>query len=337
MESQSPYALPGGRRRRRRRGAVWTLAVLALAGAVLVWWVSPVGRDSSKHRTVTVATGVPTGVYGVYGSLLAPVLRDDLPGDTVRLLPSQGSVRNIEYVASGRADFGFTQADAVADYHGPARSRLRAVARLYDDYLQLIVPTDSRVRSVRDLRGLRVGLGQPGSGVNLIARRLLTAAGLNPDRDITAIPAGLDTAPDLLAAGRLDAFFWSGGLPTGAVQTLTRHFRVRLVDLGGLIGPLHRLGAVARYYRSAVMPADVYPGMSNPRPVRTIAVANLLVTTDAEDPSVVQRVTQAVIDSRDRIGAVVHSAQQVDLRTAIYTDPLPLDEGARRYYLSVKP
>lgn len=336
MDLPPTRPLPGGHRPARRRAA-WALAAVVVALATLVWWLSPMGRGSLRHGTVTVATGVPTGVYDLYGKLLAPVLRADLPGDRVRLLSSQGSVQNIDYVASGRADFTFAQADAVADYHGPARSRLRAVARLYDDYAQLIVPAGSGVTSARGLRGLRVGLGQPGSGVNLIARPILTAAGLDPDRDITAVPAGIDTAPGMLRSGRLDAFFWSGGLPTGAVQTLSEHFPVKLVQLGDLIGPLNALGAAARYYRSAVMPSDAYPGMRDSRAVPTIAVANLLITTDHEDPAVVQRVTQAVIDSRDRIGAVVHPAQQVDLRTAIYTDPLPLDEGARRYYLSVKP
>ncbi len=219
----------------------------------------------------------------------------------------------------------------------PRRSHLRAVARLYDDYMQLIVPAGSHVTSARDLRGLRVGVGQAGSGVNLIARRLLKAAGIDPDKDLTAVPAGIDTAPGLLMSGKLNAFFWSGGLPTGAVQSLTEHFPVKLVQLGDLLQPLHKLGAAAGYYRAAEMPADAYPHMRDERAVPTIAVANLLITTDHENADVVQRVTQAVIDSRDRIGAVVHSAQQVDLRTAIFTDPLPLHVGARRYYLSLKP
>ncbi len=330
------FPLPGGRRVSRRR-AVQTLIAAVIAAALLAWWLFPMGGEPYPPGPVTVATGVPTGVYDTYGKLLANPLQRDLPGRDVRLLPSQGSVQNIDYVASGRADFTFAQADAVADYHGPARAHLRAVARLYDDYMQLIVPAGSKVASARDLRGLRVGVGQSGSGVNLIARRLLTAAGLDPDKDLTAVPAGIDTAPGLLRSGKLNAFFWSGGLPTGAVQTLAEHFPCKLVELGDLLPALHRLGAAAGYYRAAEMPSDAYPHMVVVRAVQTIAVANLLITTDHENTEVVRRVTQAVIDSRDRIGAVVHSAQQVDLRTAIFTDPLALHEGARRYYLSLKP
>ncbi|MBY8887190.1 TAXI family TRAP transporter solute-binding subunit [Streptomyces sp. PTM05] len=320
-----------------RRRAVRAGLAGAIALGLLLWWLLPTGRPAFHQSSVTVATGVKSGVYDKYGQLLGPVLAKYLPGVSVHLLPSQGSVQNIDYVASGRADFTFAQADAVADYHGPQRSRLRAVARLYDDYMQLIVPADSKVTSARDLRGLRVGMGQPGSGVNLIAQRLVRAAGLTPGKDFTAVPAGIDTAPELLEQGKLDAFFWSGGIPTGAVQELAAHYPVKLVQLGDLVQSLHKLGAAADYYRAAVMPVDAYAHLHNTEAVPTIAVANLLITTDRADAALVERVTEAVIDSRDRIGAVVHSAQQVDLRTAIYTDPLPLHEGARRYYLSVKP
>ncbi|MEU1627868.1 TAXI family TRAP transporter solute-binding subunit [Streptomyces sp. NPDC020096] len=324
--------LPG-----RRQRIVRAATALALAAVLLLWVVLHSAGAPYPRGPVTIATGVPNGVYQKYGALLQGDLQHDLPGVSVRLMASQGSVQNLQYLATGQCDFTFSQADAAADYHGPGKSHLRAVARLYDDYMQLIVPASSKVKSVRDLRGLRVGTGQPGSGVNLIARRLLQAAGLDPAKDLTAVPAGVDTAPSLLESRHLDAFFWSGGLPTLAVQQLAREYPVKLVPLADLIKPLHRLGAAADFYRAAVMPQDAYPNMQHGQSVETIAVANLLVTTDRTDPALVQRVTQTVIASRDRIGAVVHSAQQVDLRTAIFTDPLPLHEGARRYYLSVKP
>jgi TRAP transporter TAXI family solute receptor len=108
------------------------------------------------------------------------------------------------------------------------------------------------------------------------------------------------------------------------------------VQLGDLVDELHAQGAPTRHYRAAVMPADAYPDVQNGRAVKTVAVANLLVTTDRTDPGLTEGVTRTVIDSRDRIGSQVHAAQLVDLRTAIFTDPLELHEGARRYYRSVK-
>ncbi|TVL92679.1 TAXI family TRAP transporter solute-binding subunit [Streptomyces sp. SAJ15] len=316
------------------------LAAAAAALALLLWWQLPLGGGGAPSGRVVLSTGVPTGVYAKYGSMLRDDLRRDLPEVRVRLLPSQGSVDNLQRLADGRASFAIATADAVAAYTGegrPGAERLRACARLYDDYMQLVVPQGSKVRSARDLKGLRVGVGEDRSGVQLITRRLLAAADLDFATDIKAARVGIDKMTGMLRRGELDAFFWSGGLPTNAVQDLADVFPVRLVQLGDLAEALHDQGDRTRYYRAAVMPADAYPKVRPGRPVKTIAVANLLVTTDRMDARLTESVTRTVIRSRDHIGEVVHAAQKVDLRTAVFTDPLELHEGAARYYRSVKP
>ncbi|MFJ5215105.1 TAXI family TRAP transporter solute-binding subunit [Streptomyces sp. NPDC088354] len=320
-----------------RRRVVQAVLAAAAATALLVWWLLPAEGPSYPTGAVSFSTGSRSGVYETYGKRLQPYLRTDLPGVRVRLVPSEGSVDNVRRVATGKADFAIAAADAVADYRGEGAGRLRACARLYDDYMQLVVPADSKVRSAKDLRGLRVGVGQPSSGVNLIARRLLTAAGLGHEGDVRRKAVGIDTAPQLLREGKLDAFFWSGGLPTKAVTDLAERSDVKLVQLGDLVTALHSGDDESGYYRQAVMPADAYPMIQGGRAVQTIAVANLLITTDRQDTGLVERLTRTVIDSRDRIGQEVHAAQLVDLRTAVFTDPLPLHAGAERYYRSVKP
>ncbi|MCX4723340.1 TAXI family TRAP transporter solute-binding subunit [Streptomyces sp. NBC_01306] len=330
-----PKALP---RLSRRRALQGTAALLVVSG-LLMWWLLPIGPPS-PHGTVTFSTGVRTGVYQLYGKLLSPTLAHDMPGVDIHLQPSEGSQQNLARVATGKSDFTIATADAIAKYiedGKPGADRLRGCARLYDDYVQLAVDDSSTVKRAADLRHKRVAVGQPGSGVRLIADRVLRAAGLDPVKDITAVPAGIDTSPGLLQAGRIDAFFWSGGLPTDAVRDLAARRPIRLVPLDDLVTRLHAAGGTTRYYRSAVMPADAYRQARNGAPVPTIAVANVLVTTDREDPKLTEGFTRSVIRSRDRIGRQVHAAQLVDVRTAIYTDPLKLDEGARRYYRSVKP
>lgn len=340
----APTDRPAHQRAVRRARLLRAGAVLAVAATLLAWWLTGSDGAPEPRGTVGFSTGVPYGVYDRYGSMLSEAVRTALPGLRLRLDPSAGSVENLERVDSGRDAFAIAAADAVADY--PGRSRLRAIARLYDDYLQLIVPDDSPVRTIKDLRGLRVGVGRDKSGVNLVAGRLLRAAGLDPGRDIRPVHLGITESGEALRQGRIDAFFWSGGLPTTAVTRLSEEFArahsaIRLVPLGDLAAPLRRLGGDsggAEPYRSAVMPADAYPA-ARPRgaAVRTIAIANLLVTRQDTDVGLVEAMTRVVIGSRDAIGARVHAAQLVDLRTAIYTDPLPLHEGARRYYRSVKP
>ncbi|MFJ2786765.1 MULTISPECIES: TAXI family TRAP transporter solute-binding subunit [unclassified Streptomyces] len=330
---------PSLSRAARRRALAVSAALLALCG-LLVWWTAPFGPPAPSG-TVTFSTGVPTGVYQRYGELLQQALAKDLPQVSIRLTDSEGSQQNLARVAAGEADFTIATADAVAQYQRerrPGFERLRGCARLYDDYVQLVVPKGSAVRTVRDLRGLRVGVGQDGSGVRLIADRVLAAAGLTPVSDVEPVPAGIDTMPGRLERGELDAFFWSGGLPTQAVQALSERTPVRLVPLdAGLVDRLHDVGGSTRHYRSAVIPADAYARAQNGRPIETLAVANLLVTTVEAKEDLVEGFTRTVIRSRDGIGRRVHPAQLVDLRTAVYTEPLTLHDGARRYYRSVKP
>ncbi|MFD7287521.1 TAXI family TRAP transporter solute-binding subunit [Streptomyces sp. NPDC059863] len=324
----------------RGRALQGAAAVLVLLG-LLLWWLLPIGT-SAPTGSVTFSTGVTSGVYQRYGTLLKQDLARDLPDVSIQLRTSEGSQQNIARVASGEADFTIATADAVAKYQRdgkPGANRLRGCARLYDDYVQLVAAKDADIRSTADLRGKKVGVGQEGSGVRLIADRLLSAADLDPRKDIVPFSVGIDTMPGLLERGELDAFFWSGGLPTGAVQDLSERFDIRLVPLEStLVDRLHSSGeAASRYYRSAVIPADAYGTAQNGTAVPTVAVANLLVTTDRMSAGLTEGLTRTVIDSRDRIGDEVHPAQLVDLRTAIYTDPLPLHEGAKRYYRSEKP
>ncbi|MFJ2650757.1 TAXI family TRAP transporter solute-binding subunit [Streptomyces sp. NPDC087420] len=328
---------PGIRRNRAFQGAAAALVALGL----LTWWLLPIG-DAAPSGAVTFSTGVRTGVYHQYGELLQEDLAKDLPDVSVTLKPSQGSPQNLSWVARGKADFTIATADAVSNYiteKKPGWERLRGCARLYDDYVQLVVAKDSKIQSVADLRGARVGVGQPESGVRLVAERVLKAANLDPATGVREVFAGIDKMPGKLEQGELDAFFWSGGLPTTAVERLSERFAVRLVPLDApVVEQLHAAGSPGtRYYRSAAMPADAYPEARSAQAVPTIAVANLLVTTDRMDSALTEGFTRTVIDSRDGIGKEVHSAQLVDLRTAIYTDPLDLHEGAMHYYESVKP
>ncbi|WP_424211452.1 TAXI family TRAP transporter solute-binding subunit [Streptomyces sp. BI20] len=325
-------------------GARWArlrlpAVALLVVGALVAWWLWPTA-PKEPSGTLTFSTGVPTGVYHRYGELLREHLAQDMPEVSVRLEPSEGSQQNLARVASGEADFTVATADAVAKYRldgRPGAVWLRGCARLYDDYVQLVVPAGSPVRSTADLRGKRVAVGQPGSGVRLIAERMLRAAGLDPAEDVRPVSIGIDTMPTELEQGRIDAFFWSGGLPTNSVKELSERYEIRLVPLGDLVASVQAQGGPARYYRAAAMPQDAYAKIRNTEPVPTLAVPNLLVTTERQDARLTERFTRTVIDSRPSIGGEVHAAQLVDLRTAIYTDPLDLHEGAAAYYRSVKP
>ncbi|WP_369172818.1 TAXI family TRAP transporter solute-binding subunit [Streptomyces sp. R28] len=322
-------------RRRALEGAAAGFVALGL----LLWWLLPLGEEPPSG-TITFSTGTRAGVYQEYGELLRNELAKDMPQLKVRLLTSDGSQENVERVATGQADFTIAAADAVDTFKiddKPVTERLRSVARLYDDYVQLVVPPDSDIRSVADLKGKRVAIGLPDSGVRLIATRVLEAAGIDPEKDITPRSDGIDTGPKRLGH-ELDAFFWSSGVPTDGLEKIAETSGFRFVPIdASLVAKVHAQGDAAHFYRATNMPESAYPTVQNGDTVPTIAVSNLLITRKDMDPRLTEWFTRTVIKSRDGIGAHVHSAQLVDLRTAIYTDPLTLHDGARNYYRSVKP
>ncbi|MFD3583019.1 TAXI family TRAP transporter solute-binding subunit [Streptomyces sp. NPDC058683] len=323
-----------------RRRALQGSAAGFVAFGLLLWWLLPLGEEPPTG-TITFSTGTLAGVYQEYGERLRTELGRDMPGLKVKLVQSAGSYENVRRVANGQADFTIAAADAVETYQlngGRGADRMRGVARLYDDYVQIAVRRDSDITSIAQLRHKRVAIGLPNSGVRLIANRVLRAAGIDPAKDVTPVAEGIDTGPDELRRGKIDAFFWSGGLPTKGLLDLAKKFGFTFVPIdGSLVDKLHSEGEAARYYRATNMPESAYPSVQKGTTVATIAVSNLLMTRKDMDPRLTEWVTRTVIKSRDDIGAHVHSAQLVDLRTAIYTDPLPLQEGARRYYRSVKP
>ncbi|MET9835060.1 TAXI family TRAP transporter solute-binding subunit [Streptomyces sp. NPDC006385] len=322
-----------------RRRAVQGAAAGFVALALLLWWLLPLGEDPPSG-TITFSTGTRAGVYQEYGDLLRKELAKDMPQLKVRLLTSAGSQENVERVATGQADFTIAAADAVDTFRidgRPVTDRLRGVARLYDDYVQLVVPPDSDIRSVADLKGKRVAIGLPHSGVRLIATRVLEAAGIDPEKDITPRSDGIDTGPKRLGR-ELDAFFWSSGVPTDGLEDIAKTSGFRFVPIDTeLVAKMHAQGDAAHFYRATSIPESAYRKVQNGEAVPTIAVSNLLITREDMDRRLTEWLTRTVIKSRDRIGAHVHSAQLVDLRTAIYTDPLRLHRGAKDYYRSVKP
>src|SRR5947207_3644514 len=206
---------------------------------------------------IVIASGGTKGVYYQYGQAFAAAAGGRL--GTMQLRPTTGSVENLQLLAQGQATFAFVAADAALDAYlgtSPFSSAVpvTAVARLYDDYIHLVVRADSPVHGLAQLRGLRVSVGPPGSGTVLIADRVLAASGLDPQRDIVRAGLSINDSVPALAGRGIDAFFWSGGLPTSGVSELASSTPLRLVDLAEAAVTLRqRRGASYPSYRTGTI------------------------------------------------------------------------------------
>lgn len=276
-----------------------------------------------------LATGGPQGVYHRLGAAMIDVWRAELGADT-REVASEGSVDNVGLVSAGRADVGFCAVDVAADAAARDPS-LRALARVHDDAIHVVVPASSAVTRLADLRGRRVSIGAPNSGVIVIAPRLLAAAGLDARRDLAASPLGLGDSIAALRAGAIDAFLWSGGLPTTGIDALAAAVPIRLLDLAEQVDAVRRAFPV---YDDTTVPAGTY-GLSDP--VTTLSVRNVLLVPAAMPPTTAQALTRVLLDRADALAAADAAGRSVDPRTAIGTVPVVLHDGAAAAYRAAKP
>lgn len=323
--------------RARVRAAFVAVAVVAVVVVAAALAGGGGGDPWSGERpdSLTVATGGATGIYHGYGVGLADVFteRYDLP---VGVLETGGSVENLQLLADGTAQVAFSAADAVGDaVRGDGSFAepldLRALARVYDDFVHLVVPAGSDIETFDDLRGHQVSLGAPGSGTSLIASRLLEAADID-QRQLRTQALGLERSIDALRAGHVDAFFWSGGLRTPGITDLADEMSVRLVPLGDLVDEVradHGSG-----YRHGVVPAGMY-GLT--QDVSTLAVPNFLVVPADMPEPVAYALVSTLFDARSRIASSVPTASQLDPVRAIFTEPATLHPGALRFYRERKP
>lgn len=291
--------------------------------------------EGQRPETLTIATGGTSGIYHGYGQALADVLSARY-GIEAEVLTTGGSVDNLHLLADGTADVAFSAADAVADAVDGAGGfddpvEVQALARVYDDFAHLVVPADSAVEEIADLRGLRVSVGAPGSGTSLIAGRVLEAAEV-PMEDLRVTELGITESIDALQSGSLDALFWSGGLRTPGIVGLADEMPVRLIPLVDVVEELRE--EYGHGYRHGVVPEGVY-GVAED--VETLAVPNILVAGPGLPEGVAHGLVQTAFDARGEISSSVPSAALLDRSRAIYTDPADLQAGALRYYRQVKP
>ncbi|MEH1167017.1 TAXI family TRAP transporter solute-binding subunit [Micromonospora sp. CPCC 205539] len=311
-----------------------------VASLLLAVLVTGCGGESPRSNAwhggrIFLATGNTTGVYYQLGGGYADLINRHLPGYEARAEPTGASVENINRLANGDMEIAFSLADTAADaitgrgaFDGKPQP-VRALARIYSNYTHLIVRTDGKIGTVANLRGKRVSTGSPKSGTDIIAGRLLNAAGLDPDRDVRRLNLSLPETVKQMRAGTLDALFFSGGLPTPGIKDLLTSSpgTFRLLPLDDLLQPLEKgYGSV---YTTSTLAANVYNTASD---APTITVANvILVSADMPD-DLAYDLTRTLFDHQGELISVHPEAANFNRTSAALSDPIPLHPGASRYY-----
>lgn len=303
------------------------LAALALAPALAA------GADA-----VTVLTGRGNSLYYVLGVPLGETLDRAMPGVKTTVRGTKGSAENLALLERGRGEIAFASGDAVADawkgnedagFKTPLR-KIRGIAAIYPDYIQIVARADSGIRTLDDLKGKRISVGAPRSPIELVARRIFAAAGLPyaSFAKVEYLPFG--ESVEVLKDGRIDATLQTAAPGALAVRDLANALDIVVVPIPPEV--VERIDN--RVYEPGVIPANTYRGQPGDVPVA--AVRNYLVTRDDVDPDLVYDMTKAFWNGLDRLKAVHSAAGTIDPRHALDGMPVPLHPGAEKYYREVK-
>ena len=291
----------------------------------------------AQTQYVNILTGGTTGVYYPLGVGLSQIYTKAIPNAKVSVQATAASADNLILLQAGRGEIGFTLGDALsaawagnteAGFKTPLR-KLRAVAGIYRNFIQVVASADSGIKTLADLKGKRISVGAPKSGTELNARAILKAGGLSY-KDfyrVEYLPFG--ESVELMKNRQLDVTLQSAGLGVASLRDLATAVKVVVVAVPPDV--IKKVGDPA--YQSAVIPARTYQGQDQDVP--TASIQNFLVTHEGVPDDVVYRMTKALFENLNQLVASHVAAKEISRDNAIKSLPVPLHPGAARYYREV--
>ena len=308
---------------------------LPLLAVSLAFTALPVPAQQKSVR-LSIATGGTGGVYYPLGGGLANVLSKSLPAVEATAEVTSASVDNVKLIGAGKADVAFCLADTASDgFNGTGKFKdkvpIRSIAVLYANKSQWVTVEGSGIEKMRDLKGKRISTGAPGSGTETIALRILEGSGIDPEKDVKREKLSVAESVNALKDKKIDAFFWSGGVPTAAVTDLaaTPGTKIKLLDHTDAIPNLvKKYGAL---YVKGIIPAKSYPGQD--KDAQVADVWNVLIVHEKMDEKLVYDIVRTVFEKKDDLAAV-HS-EAANLKISNQYDggsPIPFHPGAIRYF-----
>ena len=288
-------------------------------------------------QNISIATGGTGGVYYPLGGGMAAVLSKYVSGLQATAEVTGGSVANLQLISTGKPYVAFTMTDAALDaLKGEDKFKgrpvpVRTLMILYPNRMHVVTLDGTGIRRIADLKGKRVSTGSGGSATEVMAFRVIEAAGLDKDKDMRRERLGVAESASALKDRKIDAFFWVGGLPTAAVTDLasTPGIRIRLIDHADLVPAMNR--KYGDLYVKDTISKDVYRGMERDNDQAT--VMNILVAHEKIDDKTAYNIVKAVFEHRDELIRVHKEAENIKLENQKKeASPLPWHPGAMKYF-----
>ena len=314
---------------KRKAFAISALAVSAavIAGAAL----------AQQGLNIAIATGGTGGVYYPLGGGMANALSKHVPGMQASARVTGGSVDNLKLIGSQQSEVALVMVDAALDaLKGEDKFKgspvdVRTLMVLYPNRMHVVSMEGTGIEKMSDLKGKRVSTGSPGSATEVMAFRVIEAAGLDKDKDMRRERLGVAESVNALKDRKIDAFFWVGGLPTAAVTDLgaTPNVKIKMIDHADTVEKMNK--KYDNLYTTGVIPAKTYPGQDKDNPIAV--VQNILVANAKMSDKVAYDIVKTFIEKRDELVAVHAEAASITLENqSPKNSPIPWHPGAVKYF-----
>jgi uncharacterized protein len=313
----------------KRRGLVLGALVTgaALFGSVAL----------AQQLNIAIATGGTGGVYYPLGGGMANVLTKYVPGAAATARVTGGSVDNLKLIGSKQSEVALVMVDAALDalkgedkFKGN-KVEVRTLMVLYPNRMHVVTVEGKGIEKMSDLKGKRVSTGSPGSATEVMAFRVIEGAGLDKDKDMRRERLGVAESTNAIKDGKIDAYFWVGGLPTAAVTDLgaSPGVKIKLIDHTEVVEKMNaKYGGI---YSAGIIPAKTYPGQDKDNGISV--VQNILVANADMPDKVAYDIVKTFIEKQADLVAVHGEAKNITLENqAPKNSPIPWHPGATKYF-----
>ncbi len=306
-----------------------SIAYALMAGTLFV------SAPAMAQTQLSIATGGTGGVYYPIGGGLAELITQHLDGYSAVAEVTGASVENLAYIHSGESDLALVLGDSAYQaytgtgaFEGRQVAGVRALASVYPNAVQIVVPAESSINSLADLAGQRVSVGAPGSGTEVNAQALLEGNGITYDDLAAAQRFNFNETADAIRDGDIDAGIWSVGPPTGSIISLAVTRPIRLLSLTG--EEIANAQSVEPIFAPYTLSAGAYEGVNED--TQTIGIPNALVVNDEMDEELAYELTKLLFERVEDLRAIHPAANDTTVEFSLGSSPIPLHPGAIRYY-----
>lgn len=305
----------------------------AFRAAAFAASIAALPLSAQAREFINVLTGGTSGVYYPMGAAISDIYAKNIEGARTQVQATKASVENLNLLQQGKGEIGFALGDSVqmavegdpeAGFTAPL-DKLRGIAAIYPNYIQIVASKDSGIKTLEDLKGKRLSVGAAKSGTELNARAILEAAGMSYDDLAKVEYLPFAESVELMKNRQLDATLQSAGLGVASLKDLATSIPIEVVTVPEEVSA--KLGAA---YIPSVIPAGTYDGQDADVP--SVSVINILVTHEGVSEDTAYQMTKLIYDNLDTLKAAHSAANDIDPAKAAENLPLPLHPGAERYY-----